>query len=121
MDISMPAGVSDKVADQAVVATGPFCLRPLRKAKDVWISTAVDPSGANVLSIVAAGEVDNGGDLYAATGNGIYRSTDGGRTWHTFSEGVEGKSFVSLALVTEGDTRTLFALSLGGLLFKRVL
>ncbi|MHB1318299.1 MAG: hypothetical protein ACYCYF_06760 [Anaerolineae bacterium] len=121
MDITMPAGVSDKVADQAVVATGPFCLRPLRKAKDVWISTAVDPSGANVLSIVAAGEVDDGGDLYAATGNGVYRSTDGGRTWHSFSEGVEGKSFVSLALVTEGETRTLYALSLGGLLFKRVL
>ena len=70
MDISMPADVTDKVADQAVVVTGPFCLRPLRKAKDVWISTAVDPSGANVLSVVAIGDVDDGGVLVAATGNG---------------------------------------------------
>jgi hypothetical protein len=94
MEVTMPAGTMDNVSDQAVLATGPFCLRPLRKAKDVWISTAVDPSGANVLSVVAVGEVDNGGVLYAATGNGVYRSTDGGRTWHAFSEGVEGKSFV---------------------------
>jgi hypothetical protein len=121
MEVTMPAGTMDNVSDQAVLATGPFCLRPLRKAKDVWISTAVDPSGANVLSVVAVGEVDNGGVLYAATGNGVYRSTDGGRTWHAFSEGVEGKSFVSLVMATEGDTKTLYALNLGGLLFKRVL
>lgn len=121
MDITMPADATDKVADQAVVATGPFCLRPLRKAKDVWISTAVDPAGANVLSILATGEIDDGGVLYAATGNGVYRSTDGGRTWHTFSEGAEGKSFVSLALHGDGDSKALYALSLGGLLFKRAL
>ncbi|MGI6368065.1 MAG: WD40/YVTN/BNR-like repeat-containing protein [Anaerolineae bacterium] len=121
MDITMPLDATDNPADQAVVATGPFCLRPLRKAKDVWISTAVDPAGANVLSILATGEVDNGGVLYAATGNGVYRSNDGGRTWHSFSEGAEGKSFVSLALGRVGDEPAIYALSLGGLLYRRTL
>ncbi|NLT74464.1 MAG: hypothetical protein GXX94_09785 [Chloroflexi bacterium] len=119
MDITMPAGITERVADQAVIATGPFCLRPLRKAKDVWISTAVDPAGANVLSVVAIGEIDSGGALYAATGNGIYHSADGGRTWQPFSEGVEGLSFVAMTLVAEGESRRLYALSLGGMLYTR--
>ena len=117
--ITMPVGVTDRVADQAVLATGPYCLRPLRRAKDVWISTAVDPNGANVLSLVAIGEIDNGALLYAATGNGVYRSTDGGRTWHLFSEGMEGQSVIGLALLGEGDSRALYAMGLGGLVWKR--
>jgi photosystem II stability/assembly factor-like uncharacterized protein len=118
MDITMPVGVAENVADQAVLATGPYCLRPLRKAKDVWISTVVDPEGANVLNLAAIGEIDEGAVLFAATGSGVFRSTDGGRTWHAFSDGIEGKSVVSLALTGEGDQHTLFALSLGGLLAK---
>jgi len=121
MDIAMPAGVTDHVADQAVLATGPYFLRPLHKAKDVWISTVVDPAGANVLSVAALGAPDDDGLLYAATGNGIYRSSDGGRTWQAYSEGAEGKSFVSLALHQDGQATTLYALSLGGLLFRRAI
>lgn len=119
--IGMPVGVTDGVADQAVLATGPYCLRPLQRAKDVWISTPVDPNGANVLGVVAIGEIDNGAQLYAATGNGVYRSTDGGRTWHSFTEGMEGQSVIGLVLLTEGEQRTLCAMGLGGLIWKRAI
>jgi photosystem II stability/assembly factor-like uncharacterized protein len=71
-----------------------------------------------VLSVVAIGEIDNEGLLYAATGNGIYRSTDGGRTWHDFSEGIEGQSFVGLTAVYGEQDTTLYALSLGGLVWR---
>ncbi|MFH1086416.1 MAG: hypothetical protein V1772_11735, partial [Chloroflexota bacterium] len=118
-DIAMPT--LPTAAEQAVIATGPYCLRPLRRAKDVWISTTVDPSGANVLSVVALGEVDNGGTLLAATGSGIYRSMDGGRTWQPFSAGLSVESFISLAVRREGERDVLYALSLGGLVWKRVL
>jgi len=74
-----------------------------------------------VLSVVALGAPDDDGLLYAATGNGIYRSSDGGRTWQAYSEGAEGKSFVSLALHQDGQATTLYALSLGGLLFRRAI
>ncbi len=117
--ISMPADVTEAVADQAILATGPFCLRPLRRAKDVWISTVVDPNGSNVLSVVGIGEIDSGAMLYAATGSGVYSSSDGGRTWHPFAEGLEGHSIISLALRKEGDARILYAMGLGGLIFKR--
>ncbi|MEA3408523.1 MAG: hypothetical protein U9R48_10680 [Chloroflexota bacterium] len=118
-DIAMPVGVGEGVSGQAVVATGPYCLRPLRRAKDVWISTKVDPDEANTLSVVAVGEVDEGGVLVAATGNGIYRSIDGGRTWQPFSKGLTATSFVSIVGVQNEARADLYALSLGGTLWRR--
>ena len=119
VDIEVPLGVEEDAISQAVVGTGAFCLRPLRRAKDVWISTRVDPEGANTLSVVAIGGVDQGGQLFAATGNGIFRSLDGGRTWHTFGDGLDSASFISLIARPKGDGYTLYALSLGGGLWKR--
>lgn len=118
MDIEMPLGVQEDVAAQAVVATGPFCLRPLRRAKDVWISTRVDPKGANALGVVVLGEIDQGGQLVAVTGNGIFRSIDGGRTWQEFSEGVTTPSCVSIVGRPRAEGYTLYALSLGGTVWK---
>ena len=119
VDIAMPSGVVDNPAEQSVLATGPYCLRPLRRAKDVWISTRVDPSGANTLSAVGIGEIDGGGVLFAATGTGVFRSIDGGRTWHPFMEGLVSQSFISLALVSGEHKNSLYALSLGGLLWRQ--
>jgi photosystem II stability/assembly factor-like uncharacterized protein len=119
LDITMPMGVQDDVAQQAILATGPFCLRPLRRAKDVWISTRVDANGANTLSVVAIGEIDAGGQVYAATGNGVYRSLDGGRTWQSFSDGLTVESFIAITTVLHDKGYTLYALNLGGLLWKR--
>lgn len=121
LDIAIPLGVEEKAADQAVLATGPYCLRPLRRAKDVWISTHVDPTGSNTLSVVALGEIDNGGLIFAATGSGIYHSADGGRTWQPFQEGISGGSFISITATLQDGTSTLYALSLGGILWKREL
>ncbi|MFP3896353.1 MAG: hypothetical protein ACLFV5_05905 [Anaerolineales bacterium] len=119
VDIAMPLGITEDVSEQAVVATGPYCLRPLRRAKDVWISTKVDPNEANTLSVTAVGEVDEGGVLVAATGNGIYRSVDGGRTWQSFSKGLTTTSFVSAVGVQNGARTDIYALSLGGTLWRR--
>lgn len=121
LDICMPSGVAENAASQAILATGPYCLRPLRRAKDVWISTHVDPNGANTLSVVAINEIDNNGMIFAATGAGIYRSIDGGRTWQQFREGLASASFVSIVATREESVNTLYALSLGGVLWKRKL
>jgi photosystem II stability/assembly factor-like uncharacterized protein len=118
LDIALPLGVNERAVDQAIMATGPFCLRPLRRAKDVWISTRVDPAGTNALAVVALGEIDSGGLLYVATGNGVFRSIDGGRTWHAFLQPEEAASFISLSAAYEGDHNSIYALSLGGRIFK---
>ncbi|NLG49523.1 MAG: hypothetical protein GX552_05355, partial [Chloroflexi bacterium] len=121
LDIAVPVGVEEKATEQAVLATGAYCLRPLRRAKDVWISTHVDPAGSNTLSVTALGEVDNGGMILAATGSGIFHSLDGGRTWQPFQEGIEGSSFISITATMQDGKAALYALSLGGILWKREL
>ncbi|MHB0858922.1 MAG: WD40/YVTN/BNR-like repeat-containing protein [Anaerolineae bacterium] len=121
IDIALPINVTETVAEQAVLATGPYCLRPLRRAKDVWISSRVQPQGANTLSVVAIGEIDEGGLLFAATGAGIYRSIDGGRTWQAFTNGVGTQSFINIVARAEGDTTRLYALTLGGSLWEYAL
>ncbi len=121
VDIAMPIGVLDEVASQAVLATGAYCLRPLRRAKDVWISSRVDPKGANVLSVLAIGEIDHGAVLYAATGNGIFASIDSGRTWQPFSEGLGADSFISIIAAGNGQPEALYALSLGGIVWRYAL
>jgi photosystem II stability/assembly factor-like uncharacterized protein len=121
LSIAMPTGVTENAASQAILATGPYCLRPLRRAKDVWISTHVDPNGANTLSVVALNEVDNNGMIFAATGAGVYRSIDGGRTWQRYRDGMTSTSLVSIIATRDDEVDTLYALSLGGILWKRTL
>jgi photosystem II stability/assembly factor-like uncharacterized protein len=121
IDIAMPFDVEENAGEQAVFASGPYCLRPLRKAKDVWISTRVDSQGANTLGVVVLGEIDKGGQLFAATGTGIYRSVDGGRTWQAFGQGIDARSFVSIVLTRVDGQPCLYALSLGGSLWQRAL
>jgi len=117
LDIALPEDDPDAI-NHVVMVTDTYCLRPLLRAKDVWISTTVDPRGANALSVVAVGPVDAGGELYVASGNGVHASTDGGRTWHPHSEGLEAHSFVNLAVTPTSDGRALLALSLGGVLYR---
>lgn len=119
LDIAIPQDVAENATEHTVVATGPYCLRPLRRAKDVWISIRVDPLGANTLSMVAMGELDNEGVLFAATGNGIFRSLDSGRKWEALPEGIGSQSFISLAI--DRQKNQLYALSLGGVLYRRSL
>ena len=119
VDIQMPNDVTENAAENAVLATGSYCLRPLRRAKDVWISTRVDPGEANTLAVAAIGSVDQGGVLFAATGGGIYRSTDGGRTWQPYSQGLGDDSFLSVIAVQGDEGFSLYALSLGGMIWRR--
>jgi hypothetical protein len=78
----------------------------------------VDPSGANVLSVVAD---DQGEAVFAATGSGVFRSRDGGHAWEPYSDGLAPGTYLSLALVSGPAGRLLYALSLGGNLWRRAL
>jgi photosystem II stability/assembly factor-like uncharacterized protein len=120
MEIAVPLGTPADPLAQAILATGPYCLRPLRRAKDVWISTKVDPDGANTLSVAAVSVADGDSRAFAATGNGIYVSEDGGRSWQDYSGGLTSESFISIAAGVDGsEDYVLYTLSLGGLLWKR--
>src|SRR5699024_5789943 len=66
---------------------------------------------------------DKSGTLYATTqsfaendlikgGRGVLRSTDGGKTWHTFSNGLNNRDTISLAITN--DAKHLYVGTSGG-------
>jgi photosystem II stability/assembly factor-like uncharacterized protein len=121
VDIVIPSGVVDNPLDQAIVVAGPYCLRPLRQGDGIWVSTTIDPSGANALSVVAAGDLERGGVLYAATAAGVFSSSDGGQIWRCIGQEMAGQVFTSLAIAYVDNKSYLYALSLGGVLYRRSL
>lgn len=121
LDIAMASGIHGDPSAQALLATGPHLLHRAEHDGQSWTSTTVDPSGANILSLARAGKNDHSEVAFAATGNGVYRSIDGGRSWESFMEGLESRTYMSLALVPGEQSPSLYALSLGGVIWKRQL
>ena len=119
LDAVLPPAPGRKPYDGAYFATDTQCLRPLHAGRDVWVGTQVTPEGPNILSLALDGDPGRGGVLYAATSGGIFRSQDGGRTWQLMDSGTNAGSYVSLALGPgERDGRALYALELGGSLWR---
>jgi hypothetical protein len=108
-DIAMSAGAPGEPLPQALVAAGPYVLRPMQTLDGGWESAIVDPAGANVLSVVSAGE----GEFYAATTTGVFKSNGGGRAWRPFVEGLPSRP-TSPRGGAAREKRCLYALSLGG-------
>ncbi|HIQ06332.1 MAG TPA: hypothetical protein EYH31_11725 [Anaerolineae bacterium] len=98
--------------DQAVFVTGPYCLRPLGRSKNVWVAGVVSPEGVNVLGIA---QHPQSGRLYAATAAGMYHSDDQGRTWMLTDPAVAERSFVDVVAAPAG----VYALGLGGMIWKQ--
>jgi photosystem II stability/assembly factor-like uncharacterized protein len=130
-----PAGRADPAA-QAILATGQHALYPSPRDGGAWVATTVEPSGASVLGLAACANADRQSAVFAATGTGVFRSTNNGRTWELFTEGLAlptppsldprtpiapSLAFVSLALVDRAGGRSLYALSLGGVVWRRAL
>ncbi|RPJ43351.1 MAG: hypothetical protein EHM21_11665, partial [Chloroflexi bacterium] len=53
LDIAMPSGMHQDPTARAILATGQHLLYPSQSEGSAWVPTLVDPSGANVLSVVA--------------------------------------------------------------------
>jgi hypothetical protein len=120
-DIVIPSGAPGNPLERAALATGPHVLFPSPEPERGWTGTIVDPSGASVLSVADTGETDQGRQLLAATGTGVFRSADGGRTWIPFLEGLSPQIFLGLAMVSREQQQSLYALGLGGVIWKREL
>jgi len=121
LDIAMPSGMHQDPAARAILATGQHLLYPSQSEGSAWVPTTVDPSGANILSVVTAGLTDQGESVFAATGSGVFRSSDGGHSWEPYMEGFDPRTFLSLALVSSPEKHLLYAMSLGGIIWRREL
>lgn len=74
--------------------------RTSRAHRWIYVSSGFGDSWTDALAIDPAHE----GWLYAGTnGDGVYRSTDGGRTWAPFNQGLFDLAVTSLAITPSGS------------------
>jgi photosystem II stability/assembly factor-like uncharacterized protein len=67
------------------------------------VGMAIDPTDSNT--------------VYAATGSGAFKTTNGGASWSAINEGLTSRNVQRLA-VDSNDARTIYAGTLGGGVFK---
>ncbi len=78
------------------------------------------PWGGSVRKVASPGDPGNAADprwrvLWAATGGGVFGSTDGGRTWHARNQGLESLDVNDLDVCRSDPTRLIAATRGGGL------
>jgi photosystem II stability/assembly factor-like uncharacterized protein len=117
--IVFTSGPDTNTVSRAAVAIGPYCMHFGVRDDDGAVCSVVDPSGASVLSMIRTAGIAREGELYAATTSGVYRSIDAGLTWVLFDSGLPGLVFVSLAATSDAEQDSLYAMGLGGNVFRR--
>jgi hypothetical protein len=90
-----------------------FGTHMLCAGENVWTSLGPDGGGSSALVI----DPQNTSTVYAATGNGVFKSTDRGASWRAASAGLPGP-FVESLVIDPQNTTTLYALIDGYGLFK---
>lgn len=84
----------------------------------LWLPGGVGRGGSPVLSLVAAPDFARSHTFFASTGDGVYVSRDDARTWHRLAPAPDGRPPVALAIPPGYSKDTLYALALGGRLWR---
>ena len=109
-------GVSVRPTDKlgaAVVVCLLALVRPAAGQVGIW--TSHGPPGGNMYCL--AQDPSNAAILYAGTGQGVYKSDDGGATWHQESPDLAGYGVFQLAVDPNSPERVVAATTKG--LYRR--
>src|SRR5437588_6129500 len=68
--------------------------RPVWAGENVW--TSLGPDGGSISALVI--DPQNTRTVYAATGNGVFKTTDGGASWKQADAGLHGPFVVTLVI-----------------------
>jgi len=118
--VALP-GADGDATPHTIVAAGPQVVHLWGPAPEVAGRTLVDPSAAHILALAVRDAPGSERELLAATANGVFRSSDGGYTWRPLAAAPPEGSLVDLAVASSGRGPVLYAMSLGGVLWRRTL
>src|SRR5215813_6410766 len=82
-----------------------------------WFSKLICLGITGLLSLPTQVASAQSGLIYAATSNGIFKSTDGGTSWASANTGLSGINAFSLA-IDPSNPATLYAGTLGNRVYK---
>jgi len=85
----------------------------------VWKAEPVAPVNGSVVALAVSPGYAEDRVLFAATSDGVYKSSTGGMNWRPLDNGLKQKSIVALALSPNFvEDREVFAVALGGDLWR---
>jgi len=115
--ITLPPAPASRPYNMGIFGIGSRIFRPAGSRHLEETLSAEEPT---VLELVNVPRGAKKFDLYAATNKGVFLSTDGGKLWKSFSEGLPEEPILSLIPSPDyAQDRLLYALSIGGVLWYR--
>ncbi|MCC7355793.1 MAG: hypothetical protein IT330_18780 [Anaerolineae bacterium] len=102
---------------RAYIGWGNQVLRPILTGPKHWTAGMLGPANLTVLSLALSPTFSRDRTIYAATNQGIYRSTNEGLTWQPWSEGLGNVPTVVVAACTDergAANQRVYTLALGG-------
>lgn len=102
---------------RAYIGWGNQLLRPFLTGPKHWTAAMVGPTYLTVLSLALSPTFPRDRTVYAATSQGVYRSTNEGLTWQPWSERLGNVPTVVVAACANargGASHRVYALALGG-------
>jgi hypothetical protein len=124
--VSIAVSPNYRVDELVLVGLDSTILRPSRGAEEVrnrerrplWLRTTVAPASPRITSMAMS---DDARDVFVATSAGVFASRDQGRTFAEWSQGLDERPILAVAVspVHEAQFREVFALELGGQLWRR--
>jgi hypothetical protein len=87
-------------------------------AQAKWSS--IGPDGVSIGGSIACVAIDpqDGQTIYAGTGSGVFKSTNGGTSWSQLNAGLPTNTNIQSLAIDHQDTQTIYAGTSGGGVFK---
>jgi photosystem II stability/assembly factor-like uncharacterized protein len=105
---------------RAYIGWGNHVLRPILTGPKHWTAGMLGPANLTVLSLAPSPAFPRDRTLYAATNQGIFRSTNEGLTWKRWNEGIGAAPAITVAVSADARVaagQRVYALTLGGALW----
>lgn len=91
------------------------------RKRQIWAAERVAKPTQALVALVPSPSFARDRTLYAASSDGVYRSTTGALSWRPIADGLTVRSTVALAVApTADDGQSVFAATLGGMIWKLV-
>jgi photosystem II stability/assembly factor-like uncharacterized protein len=122
--VSIAVSPNYPVDELVLVGLDSTILRPSRGAEEVrnrerrplWLRKKLAPASPRITSMAMS---DDARDVFVATSAGVFASRDQGRTFAEWSQGLDERPILAVAVSPVPQFREVFALELGGQLWRR--
>ena len=112
-------GNYDPVEDVWFFAAESEIFKPARRLRQVWSGTHPSSRDTAMLHLAASPNYGEGGVLFAASSNGVWRSDDNALNWEEINHGLDNRAVLQVVPSPDyAENSILYMLGLGGEIWR---